>query len=191
MGKEYVHFCCHCFRRTIAQSFCVAPSLYGLCLAFLSASTIYLINDLVDVERDRLHPKKQFRPIASGRLPVAAWQSPRSIILPSVALVGAWFSEPAFCYTLMAYLALHLAYSFGLKSVAILDIFAISGGFILRVVAGVVVISVSNFSPYLYVCMGLLSLFLAIGKRRQEFIQLGDDATNTGFVQRLHPPFAG
>ena len=148
----------------------------GFVLLSLSASTIYLINDLVDVERDRLHPKKRFRPIASGRLPVR-WAIIASIILPSVALIGAWWLQPAFCYTLIAYLVLHLAYSFRLKSVAILDIFAISGGFILRVIAGVVVISVSNFSPYLYVCMGLLSLFLAIGKRRQEFIQLGDRAT--------------
>jgi|GEM_PF-1936086 len=79
---------------------------------------------------------------------------------------------------MLAYLALHLAYSFWLKNLVIIDVFAIAAGFVLRLVAGVVVIDITNFSPWLYVCMGLLALFLAVGKRRQELLLLEDAAQN-------------
>ncbi|NJL92241.1 MAG: decaprenyl-phosphate phosphoribosyltransferase [Anaerolineae bacterium] len=144
-----------------------------LCLA---ASTIYLINDLVDIEKDRLHPKKKFRPLPSGQLPVV-YAIGTALIFPIVALIGGWMLSPALAGVLLAYLALHIAYSFALKNIVLVDVFAIAGGFVLRVIAGVVVIDVQNFSPWLYVCAGLLSLFLAIGKRRQELLLLGDDAS--------------
>ena len=73
---------------------------------------------------------------------------------------------------------LHIAYSFWLKNVVIIDVFAIAAGFILRLVAGIVVIDVANFSPWLYICAGLLALFLAIGKRRQELILMAADAVD-------------
>jgi len=79
---------------------------------------------------------------------------------------------------MLAYLALHLAYSFWLKNLVIIDVFAIAAGFVLRLVAVVVVIDITNFSPWLYVCMGLLALFLAVGKRRQELLLLEDAAQN-------------
>src|SRR5690606_7053818 len=75
---------------------------------------------------------------------------------------------------LLAYLALHIAYSFWLKNIVLIDVFAIAAGFILRVVAGIVVIDVTHFSPWLYICAGLLALFLAVGKRRQELIMLAE-----------------
>ena len=134
----------------------------GFVLLCMTASTIYLINDIVDVERDRLHPKKKFRPIASGALPINIART-AAIILPVVALTGAYFLSPPLALVLVIYLILHITYSFYLKRVIILDIFAIAAGFVLRVVAGVVVISVQNFSPWLYTFMGLLSLFLAVG----------------------------
>jgi 4-hydroxybenzoate polyprenyltransferase len=146
-----------------------------LCLA---ASTIYLINDLVDLEKDRQHPKKKNRPIASGRLPVQIAVA-AALIFPIIALGIALSYSPELAAVLVAYLLLHIVYSFYLKQIVIIDVFAIAAGFILRVLAGVVVIEVEQFSPWLYVCAGLLSLFLAIGKRRQELVMMGDNAINT------------
>lgn len=154
-------------------------------LLCLTASTIYLINDIVDVERDRLHPKKRFRPIASGALPISVARVAASI-LPVVALGLAYLLSPALAVVLVGYLALHIVYSFYLKRVIILDIFAIAAGFVLRVVAGIVVIDVQNFSPWLYAFMGLLSLFLAVGKRRQELKLLGDDAAKVRDSYKLY-----
>ncbi len=145
-----------------------------LCLA---ASTIYIVNDLVDIERDRLHPKKRHRALPSGQLPIR-WAVVAAIIFPVVALGASLFLTPALTVVLAGYIALHVAYSFWLKNIVIIDVFAIAGGFILRMVAGIVVIDVSNFSPWLYVCAGLLALFLAIGKRRQELILMAADAAD-------------
>lgn len=146
-------------------------------LVSMVASTIYIINDLVDIERDRLHPTKRLRALPSGQLPVALAIT-AALILPTIALLVSLLLAVELTAVLLAYLALHLAYSFWLKNIVLIDVFAIAGGFILRVVAGVVVIEVTNFSPWLYVCAGLLALFLAIGKRRQELIMLEDVAAD-------------
>lgn len=154
-------------------------SLWRVILAFallcLAASTIYLINDIVDVEKDRLHPKKKNRPIASGRLPIRVAVG-AAVIFPTVAVGVALAYSPMLALILVLYLVLHIVYSYFLKAIVIVDVFAIAAGFVLRVLAGVVVIEVQNFSPWLYACAGLLSLFLAIGKRRQELVMLGDNA---------------
>ena len=149
--------------------------LAAFVLLCLAASTIYLINDLVDIERDRLHPKKKKRALPSGQLPVS-WAIVAAVILPVIALGASLLLDWRLTVVLAGYLALHIAYSFILKNVVILDVFAIAGGFVLRVVAGIVVIEVTNFSPWLYMCAGLLALFLAIGKRRQELILMAEDA---------------
>ena len=146
-------------------------------LLCMVASTIYLVNDLVDIERDRQHPRKRHRALPSGQLP-PSWAKTAAVILPALALAASLLLGWQLTLVLAAYLALHLAYSFFLKNIVILDVFAIAGGFVLRVVAGVVVIEVTNFSPWLYICAGLLALFLAIGKRRQELITLEGNATN-------------
>ncbi|WP_238626098.1 decaprenyl-phosphate phosphoribosyltransferase [Aggregatilinea lenta] len=152
-------------------------------LLCMVASTIYLVNDLVDIERDRLHPKKRQRALPSGQLPVR-WAQVAAVILPVVALaIGVVFSPPL-ALILLAYLALHIAYSFWLKNIVLIDVFAIAAGFVLRLIAGVVVIHVTNFSPWLYACAGLLALFLAVGKRRQELILLAEDAQNVRATYR-------
>jgi 4-hydroxybenzoate polyprenyltransferase len=150
----------------------VGTTFILLCLA---ASSIYLINDWVDMERDRLHPRKRHRPLASGQLP-ASWAIAAAAVLPLIALAGSLLLTWQLTVVLLAYLALHIAYSFFLKNIVLLDVFAIAGGFVLRVVAGIVVIEVTHFSPWLYLCVGLLALFLAIGKRRQELILLAENA---------------
>lgn len=161
------------------QSLLVSQSLSRVSVAFillcLTASTIYLVNDIVDREKDRLHPKKKNRPIASGEVSVRK-ATIMAVILPTVALAVALMFSGWLFIVLVLYLILHLSYSFYLKRIVLLDIFAIAAGFVLRVVAGVVVISVQNFSPWLYAFTGLLALFLAVGKRRQELVLLGQDA---------------
>jgi len=148
------------------------------------ASTVYLINDIVDVEKDKLHPKKKHRPIPAGQLPIPIAFA-AAIVLPVVALSTAALlpaqgtTIPAgwpFGLILVAYLLLQIAYSFALKNMVIMDVLVIAGGFVLRVIGGVVIINVTNFSPWLYVCFGMLSLFLAVGKRRQELMLLAGAA---------------
>ncbi len=141
----------------------------------LVASAIYITNDIVDVENDRLHPKKQHRAIASGQLslPLAIVAA---VVLPLFSIAAALTFSPALALILVVYYLKQLAYSFYLKNVVLVDVIVLAAGYILRVIAGVVVITVTNFSPWLYVCAGMLSLFLAVGKRRQELILLGDTA---------------
>jgi 4-hydroxybenzoate polyprenyltransferase len=134
------------------------------------SGTVYLINDVADLERDRLHPKKRLRPLASGALSVgaariAAW----ALGLGGLGL--SWLLGPGFLAAAAGYLALNLLYSFWLKKVVILDVIAISLGFVLRAAAGAVAISV-QFSDWLLVCTLLLALFLALAKRRHELVTL-------------------
>lgn len=161
--------------------FLILDSLLRVTAAFillcLVASSIYIINDLMDIEADRQHPRKQKRPLPSGQLPkniavVAA------VIIPTVALTASVWLSPQFAVVLILYFVIHVLYSFWLKNIVIIDILAITAGFVLRVAAGVVVVQVANFSPWLYACTGLLALFLATGKRRQELILLAGNAQN-------------
>jgi 4-hydroxybenzoate polyprenyltransferase len=165
------------FDKQLLETGSLARVLAAFGLLCLVASSIYIVNDLVDIERDRLHPKKRNRALPAGELPVS-WALAAAITMPLVSLAAGLALSPALAAVLLAYLVLHLAYSFWLKNVVILDVFAIAAGFVLRLVAGIVVIDVTNFSPWLYVCAGLLALFLAIGKRRQELILLADNAEN-------------
>lgn len=138
-----------------------------------TASAVYLMNDLVDIERDRKHPKKQHRPLPSGQLPINMAIG-AALALPFISIGGALLFSPELALVLASYLLLQVAYSFYLKNIVIVDVFCIAAGFVLRTIAGIVVIAVTNFSPWLYVCVGLLALFLAIGKRRQELVLLQD-----------------
>jgi len=153
----------------------LARVLVGFALLCLSASTIYLVNDIVDVEKDKLHPKKKNRAIPSGQLPIP-FAIVAAIILPIIAIGGALLYSMPLATVLLVYIILHIVYSFKLKNIVLIDVFAIAAGFVLRVIAGAAVITVANFSPWLYVCVGGLSLFLAVGKRRQEFVALKEDA---------------
>lgn len=153
----------------IAASF--LKTLAGFALFCMISSVVYIFNDLADIEADRQHPEKKNRPIASGKLPAnVAWTA--GIVLVVVTLgIGYWLS-PAFAAVMGAYFLINLAYSKWLKHVPILDVLIIAAGFVLRVGAGVTVIHVERFSPWLYVVMTLLSLFLGFGKRRAELTLL-------------------
>ena len=150
-------------------------TLAGFALFCLISSCVYIFNDLADVEADRQHPEKKNRPIASGKLPVSvAWGA--GIVFVAIALGLSYWLAPAFCLVVAAYFILNLAYSLSLKHIAILDVLIISVGFVLRVGAGVTLIAVERFSPWLYIVMFLLSLFLGFGKRRAELALLAHGA---------------
>ena len=159
----------HLFEATPFLRTCVAFAVFcGI------SGAVYLLNDVVDVQRDRLHPRKRFRPIASGAL------DPRAALLIAlglalVCLAGALALRPAFALCAAVYLALNLLYSLRIKEVVILDVLAISIGFVLRAVAGGVAIAVP-ISDWLLICTLLLALFLALSKRRAELTSLSESA---------------
>lgn len=143
----------------------------------LISSTIYLINDLVDIEKDRQHPTKCRRPLPSGQLkPIVALVA--AIVIPVVVLPAAFWLNLQLGLIITLYLGMMIAYSFYLKHFVIIDVMTIAAGFVLRVAAGVVVIQATRFSPWLYVCMTLLALFLGFGKRRHELFTLASNANN-------------
>jgi 4-hydroxybenzoate polyprenyltransferase len=157
----------------VADSF--LRTLAGFALFCLISSSVYIFNDLADVEADRQHPEKKNRPIASGKLPVGvAWAAGVLIVIVTFSL--AWLLSPGFEFVVIAYFLINLAYSKWLKHIAILDVLIIAAGFVLRVHAGVTLISVERFSPWLYVVMTLLALFLGFGKRRAELALLAHGA---------------
>lgn len=143
----------------------------------LLSSAIYLINDLLDVEKDRLHPVKRNRPLASGALHPGVAIAAAAILL-AVSLPLALWLDPYFGLVALAYTLVMLLYSTSLKHIVIIDVMTIATGFVLRVIGGTTVAQVTRFSPWLYVCTTLLALFLAINKRRHELILLADEANN-------------
>jgi len=150
-------------------------TLAGFALFCLISSSVYIFNDLADIEADRQHPEKKKRPIPSGKLPVpAAWTA--GIILAAVTLICGYLLVPSFAYVIGLYFLINMAYSKWLKHIPIVDVLIISAGFVLRVHAGVTLIQVERFSPWLYVVMTLLSLFLGFGKRRAELALLAQGA---------------
>lgn len=144
-------------------------------LVFCAASSgVYLVNDLADLEQDRLHPKKRHRPLAAGAISPA-----QAIALAAILLVGSIAASVALGETFAAltamYVVLTVVYSFYLKHVVIIDVFVIAAGFVIRAAAGAVVVNVP-ISPWLYVCTVLASLFLGLGKRRHELMLLSEGA---------------
>lgn len=155
------------------------PSVLAVITAFvllcLMSGAVYLMNDLVDIESDRQHPTKKNRPLPSGRLnPQVA--AAVAALLAIISLVAGYFLSMELALILLLYLLSQIAYTFKLKHVVLLDVLTIAMGFVLRIAAGVVVIEVERFSPWLYVFGGFLALFMALGKRRAELVLLGDGA---------------
>lgn len=164
------------------------------CVIFcFASSSMYLFNDVRDVEKDRQHPVKRLRPLASGQLPVS-WAITAMIVLLLLCAVLAslLFLLPIpigqdifaayggtnllFSLVIVAYLTLMVLYNLFLKNMVLIDVFTIAFGFILRIVAGAVVVAVS-ISAWLYLVTCFLSLFLALAKRRHELVLLQDDAS--------------
>ena len=149
-------------------------ALAGFAIFCALSGAIYLINDVADRERDRLDPRKRARPIAAGRLPAGVAVA-AAIVLVVVGLVFAAILSRPFLVTALAYVVLLIAYSAWLKHIVIVDVLVVACGFVLRAVAGAVVIDV-EMSGWLLICTILLALFLALGKRRYEYVALEQDA---------------
>ena len=158
-----------------------ALNMFGVVtLAFLifSALTgaVYLLNDIMDAESDRQHPRKRHRPIASGHLGIpVAWAA--AIVLAVVGVAGAFLLEPAFGAISVVYALANVAYSLLLKHIVLVDVFVISGGMVLRAVAGAAIMQVP-ISPWLYLCTALAALLLALIKRRSQLATAGEEAAS-------------
>jgi 4-hydroxybenzoate polyprenyltransferase len=150
-------------------------TLAGFGLFCLISSAVYIFNDLLDVESDRQHPVKKNRPIASGKLPVPIAIG-AGVVLVLFTLTAGYLLAWQFDLTLLVYFAMMLAYSKWLKRILILDVLILAAGFVLRVHAGTTLIVVERFSPWLYVLMTLLALYLGFGKRRAELALLAQAA---------------
>lgn len=150
-------------------------SIAAFILFSLTSSLIYIINDIVDVEEDRKHPKKRFRPIAKGTVSIKQAKFLAFLIFLVIAIFSSTFNINL-CLILLTYFVINLLYSFKLKKVMILDVMTIALGFILRVLAGGVAIDVV-ISNWLIICTGLLSLYLGFGKRKNELLVLTDNAS--------------
>jgi 4-hydroxybenzoate polyprenyltransferase len=153
----------------------LARTVAAFVLFCLLSSLVYIINDLTDLEADRNHPKKRLRPLPSGQLSVSTARLAAALLallVFSLSFLLSW----KYALIALAYFSLNLAYSRWLKHQPILDVMVLAAFYVLRVGAGVVVIIVSSFSPWLYVFTTFMALFLGIGKRRAELALLASEA---------------
>jgi 4-hydroxybenzoate polyprenyltransferase len=151
--------------------------IVGFVLFCLLSSIIYIINDLVDLDADRNHPQKRHRPIPSGLLKVSAARK-AGIVLTLIVFIPATLLSLNYALIGLAYLVLNLVYSAWLKHAPILDVMILASFYVLRVGAGVSLIVVTRFSPWLYVFTTFLALYLGIGKRRAELNLLAEEANS-------------
>jgi 4-hydroxybenzoate polyprenyltransferase len=174
-AKNVFIFAALVFDEQLTQKEPLLRTIAGFILLCLISSAVYIMNDVADMESDRQHPTKRNRPIAAGQLSV-----PLALVLAvamaAFALAAGFALEPGFGWIITLYFVINLLYSLWLKHKPIIDVMIIAAGFVLRVAAGVVLIEVTRFSPWLYVCTTLLALIIGFGKRRAEIILLEDGA---------------
>jgi 4-hydroxybenzoate polyprenyltransferase len=165
----------------------IALSLAAFAIFCALSGVVYLINDVADREKDRLHPLKRHRPIASGAVSPSLAMA-MAAVLSVAALAGSFFVRPAFAMVGVVYVALQALYSGPLKHVVIIDVLTIAIGFVLRAVAGAVAIDVP-ISHWLLILTILLALFLALSKRRHELVLLADGATSHRPILEEYSPY--
>jgi 4-hydroxybenzoate polyprenyltransferase len=166
------------FDRQLTNPAALINALVAFILFCLLSSVVYIINDIADVQADRLHPIKRSRPIASGRLPVPVAIG-AAVFLLIFTIPAAYLLSPTFAAIAVAYFVINIAYSNWLKHVPLVDVFIIAAGFVLRVAAGVSVVNVERFSPWLYVVTTLFALYIGFGKRRAELTLPADEGVQT------------
>lgn len=164
--KNLAVFASITFTGQLFDVFIFKEVLYGFFIFCAISSAIYIINDFFDIEKDKLHPFKKFRPLASGDVPVSN-ALVIALILVVSSLIASFLMTPAFFGITIFYLVLQLSYSVLLKDIEIIDILALAGGYILRVYAGEI-LGGYHISVWLLLTTISLSLFLAVGKRRSE-----------------------
>ena len=161
------------FDRKLTNTDAILHTIIGVFAFSLVASVVYIVNDITDVEADRRHPTKRNRPIASGKLTVpVAWVSAAILLLVAFP-VAIWLS-PAFALISLLYLILNLIYSKWIKHVVLLDIIILASFYVIRVAAGVALIDVVRFSPWIYIFTTFLALLMGTGKRRAELSEIAD-----------------
>jgi 4-hydroxybenzoate polyprenyltransferase len=161
------------FDRKLTNTDAMLHTIIGVVVFSLVASVVYIINDIADVEADRQHPTKRNRPIAAGKLSIpAAWAS--AVIFLLIAFPVAVWLSPAFAAIAFFYLTLNLLYSKWLKHVVLLDIILLASLYVIRVAAGVALIDVVRFSPWIYIFTTFLALLMGTGKRRAELSEIAD-----------------
>ncbi len=184
--KNFFVFAGPIFSRTLGDPAVAAAAGAAFAAFCLAAGAVYALNDLVDLPRDRAHPEKRRRPVASGAIPPGAALA-FSLILFSAALALGAAVGARVALVVALYGAVNLAYSLALKNVVILDVFLVAAGFVLRVLAGTWAIGI-RASHWLLLCTFLLSLFLGFAKRRHEVLLLGDDRETTRKVLADYGP---
>ncbi|MGH7392106.1 MAG: decaprenyl-phosphate phosphoribosyltransferase [Candidatus Rokuibacteriota bacterium] len=152
----------------------IGPALAAFAIFCALSGAVYLLNDVADRDRDRLHPLKRRRPIASGRLPAGVAVAV-AVVLALAGVLASAAIDRRLAAVAVAYAALLVAYSLWLKHLVIVDVIVVAVGFVLRAVAGAVAIDV-EISGWLLICTILIALFLALGKRRHEYLALGGEA---------------
>lgn len=175
------------FGRQLTEPGAVAASIAAFLIFCALAGAVYLVNDVADRERDRQHPRKRFRPIASGAL------SPRvalgtAAVLIAGGLTASWWLRPAFGAVATTYVSLLALYSGPLKHIVIIDVLTIAIGFVLRVAAGAIAVDVP-MSQWLLVCTILLALFMGLSKRRHELTLLADGAIGHRRILQEYSPY--
>jgi 4-hydroxybenzoate polyprenyltransferase len=173
------------FSKHLFDADAVARAVFAFLVFCALSGATYLVNDLTDLEQDRLHPTKRLRPLAGGLLPVAVARL-FAVALFACGLAAALVLGPRFTLAAALYLGLSLAYSLAVKHVVILDVLSIAIGFVLRAVAGALAIDVA-FSDWLVVCTLLVALFLALAKRRHELVTLDDAAGHRRILAEYSP----
>lgn len=162
------------FSQQLADPAAVRSSMLTFGLFVLASGGIYLVNDMLDREADRVHPQKRQRPLAAGALPLRIALC-AAVVLLGGALIGAFVMQLALGAILTLYVGMNLAYSTWLKHVVLLDVLLVASGFLLRAAAGAVAV-LTPISPWLYLCTLLAALFVILGKRRSELALLGPQA---------------
>lgn len=175
------------FGQRLLDPHAVALASAAFAIFCVLSGVVYLVNDVADREADRLHPLKRRRPIASGQVPVNVAIT-AAVVLVIAALAAAWALRPTFALVALVYVALQTLYSGPLKHIVIVDVLTIAVGFVLRAIAGAVVIPVP-ISQWLLILTVLLALFLALSKRRHELTLLADGATGHRPILEEYSPY--
>ncbi|HDK7138835.1 TPA: decaprenyl-phosphate phosphoribosyltransferase [Clostridium botulinum] len=172
--KNFFVFAAIIFSGNLTNEIILKNNIITFILFCLTSSTIYILNDIVDLEKDKKHPEKKNRPLPSGRVSKSTAIIMNIVILFTVLFCSYKFVDYKIMYIYVLYIVMNIFYCFKLKNVVILDVMVITFGFVLRMESGSLATKVS-VSPWLFLCTILLSLFLALNKRKSEIITLKDN----------------